>query len=73
MQLCREIFGLFHSKFITTPNGFKISNVGLALVREKFLNGIYGNCPRILCNKQIVLPAGLSYDIKYSRVKVIKK
>jgi casein kinase II subunit beta len=39
-------------------------------MREKFLNGVYGHCPRILCNKQIMLPIGLSNEMKYSRVKV---
>jgi casein kinase II subunit beta len=39
-------------------------------MREKYLNGIYGHCPRILCDKQILLPVGLSEDMKYSRVKV---
>ena len=72
MQFCREIYGIFHSKFITTPKGYYYINIGIALIREKYLNGVYGNCPRILCYKQILLPSGLSYDIKYSRVKVIK-
>lgn len=44
--------------------------IGLALVREKYLNGVFGICPRILCNKQTVLPIGLSEDTKYSRVKI---
>jgi casein kinase II subunit beta len=42
----------------------------MGLVREKFLNGFYGHCPRILCNKQVVLPIGLSNDLKFSRVKI---
>jgi casein kinase II subunit beta len=40
-------------------------------MREKYLNGVYGYCPRILCNKQIVMPFGLSDNIKYARIKVI--
>lgn len=63
IQPLRELYGLIHAKYILTSRG-------LALVREKFLNGFYGNCPRILCNKQVVLPIGLSQDLKYSRVKV---
>lgn len=43
---------------------------GLALAREKYLNGVYGVCPRILCNKQVVLPIGLSNETKYARVKI---
>ncbi len=63
MQSLREFYGLIHAKFLTTPTG-------VSLVREKYLNGFYGHCPRILCNKQVVLPIGLSDDLKYSRVKV---
>lgn len=42
----------------------------MAFVREKYLNGVYGICPRILCNKQTVLPIGLSDDFKYARAKI---
>ena len=59
----REIYGLIHKRFINTP-------LGLGLVREKFLDGIYGYCPRLLCNKQVMLPVGLSEDLRYSQVKV---
>jgi casein kinase II subunit beta len=59
----KELYGLIHSRFITTSKG-------LALLREKYLNGVYGHCPRILCDKQILLPVGLSEDMKYSRIKV---
>jgi len=63
---------MIHARFITTSEGNNniIKNLGLALVREKYLNGFYGVCPRIICNKQVVLPIGLSNDKKYSRVKV---
>ena len=63
MQATKELYGFIHAKFIT-------SSTGLALIREKYLNGIYGHCPRILCDKQILLPIGLSEELKYSRVKV---
>ena len=59
----RDIYGLIHKRFINTP-------LGLSLVREKFLDGVYGYCPRLLCNKQVLLPLGLSEDIRYSQVKV---
>ncbi len=59
----KELYGLIHNRFITTGKG-------LAMIREKYLNGVYGHCPRILCDKQILLPVGLSEDLKYSRVKV---
>ena len=59
----REVYGLIHKRFINTP-------LGLGLIREKFLDGIFGNCPRLLCNKQVMLPVGLSEDMRYSQVKV---
>lgn len=63
LQGIKEIYGLIHRRFITTPKG-------LALMREKYLNGDYGHCPRVLCHKQVLLPIGLSDDTKYSRVKL---
>lgn len=63
LQDIREIYGLIHKRFITTQ-------VGLGMMREKFLDGIFGYCPRILCNKQVLLPVGLSEDVRYNQVKV---
>ena len=63
LQEIREIYGYIHKRFINTP-------LGLGLVREKFINGAYGYCPRMLCNKQVLLPVGLSEDIRYSQVEV---
>ena len=63
LQEIREIYGFIHKRFINTPEG-------LGLMREKFINGIYGCCPRMLCNKQVLLPVGLSEDMRYSQVKV---
>jgi len=63
VQQAKEMYGLIHARYITTSKG-------LAFIREKYLNGVYGHCPRILCDKQILLPVGLSEDLKYSRVKV---
>ena len=62
-QEIREIYGLIHKRFIQTQ-------LGMGLVREKFLDGVYGYCPRLLCNKQVMLPIGLSEDMRYSQVKV---
>lgn len=58
-----ECYGLIHRRFI-------YSQEGLALMREKYLNEEFGHCPRILCEKQFLLPVGLSDDLKFSRVKV---
>ena len=38
-----DLYGLIHSRFIVSPKG-------LAIMREKFLNGIFGVCPRVLCS-----------------------
>ena len=41
-QEAMDLYGLIHARFIVSPKG-------LALMREKFLNGIFGVCPRVLC------------------------
>lgn len=43
---------------------------GLALVYGKFLQGAYGYCPRAFCDKQRVVPNGLSDVLRQNRVKV---
>ena len=43
---------------------------GLAMMKEKFLMGKFGTCPRVLCERQNVLPIGLSEILRTSRVKV---
>jgi casein kinase II subunit beta len=43
---------------------------GLALMKEKFQKGVFGICPRVLCERQHVLPVGMSEEIRTSRVKV---
>ena len=63
LQGIKEIYGLIHKRFITTSKG-------LALMREKYLNGVFGKCPRVVCDKQVLIPIGLSEDLKYSKVKV---
>ena len=63
LQEIRDVYGFIHKRFINTPEG-------LGLIREKFINGIFGYCPRMLCNKQVMLPVGLSEDMRYSQVKV---
>ena len=39
-------------------------------MKEKFLMGKFGVCPRVLCERQNVLPIGLSEILRTSRVKV---
>ncbi len=40
------------------------------MMREKFLMGSFGICPRVLCERQNALPLGMSEELKTSRVKV---
>lgn len=58
-----DLYGLIHARFI-------ISSRGLHVMRAKFLNGVFGACPRVLCDRQLVLPVGMSEDLSISRVKV---
>ena len=39
-------------------------------MKNKFLNAEFGYCPRVKCERQIVLPVALSEDLSISRVKV---
>lgn len=39
-------------------------------MKENFLKGVFGNCPRVLCNGQYVIPLGMSDQLRKSRVKV---
>jgi len=58
-----DLYGLIHARFI-------ISTKGLNMMRAKYLNGVFGACPRVLCDRQLVLPVGMSEDLSISRVKV---
>nr|AKJ66200.1 casein kinase II beta-3 [Euplotes octocarinatus] len=62
-QEASDLYGLIHSRFVITQRG-------LSKLYNKFLNGIYGYCPRALCDRQKVLPVGLSDELRTSRVKV---
>jgi len=62
-QEATDLYGLIHARFILSPKG-------LAIMREKFLLGKFGVCPRVLCERQAVLPIGMSEELRTSRVKV---
>ncbi|MCQ2818825.1 MAG: hypothetical protein MJ252_16285 [archaeon] len=58
-----DLYGLIHSRYIRTAKG-------LELMKGKYINDVFGSCPRILCNRQLVLPIGMSEELSISRVKV---
>lgn len=62
-QSAMDLYGLIHARFILSPRG-------LAMMKEKFMLGSFGSCPRVLCERQNVLPIGVSEDLSTSRVKV---
>ncbi|XP_040566685.1 casein kinase II subunit beta [Lepeophtheirus salmonis] len=47
------IYEHIHARFIMTP-------LGMEMVKDKFLNVVYGRCPRIYCQGTPTLPIGLS-------------
>jgi casein kinase II subunit beta len=57
------LYGLIHARYITSPRG-------LSLMREKFLKGDFGTCPRVLCDRQHVLPMGLDEDALKSSISI---
>lgn len=48
-----DLYGLMHCRYVQSPKG-------MAKIYQKFLSGLYGYCPRALCDRQKVLPVGLS-------------
>ena len=56
-QEALDLYGLIHSRFI-------VSSKGLAIMKEKYLNGVFGICPRVLCAGHIVMPVGMSDNLK---------
>ena len=62
-QEAADLYGLIHARFI-------ISQSGMEMMREKYLAGGFGQCPRVMCEKQTVLPVGISEELRTSRVKL---
>jgi casein kinase II subunit beta len=40
------------------------------MMKDKYQKGIFGVCPRVLCERQHLLPIGMSEELRTSRVKV---
>ncbi|XP_063900456.1 casein kinase II subunit beta-like [Zophobas morio] len=57
------VYGMIHSRYILTSRG-------MSIMYKKYLDGDFGICPRVLCNKQHVLPIGLSDCAFKHKVKI---
>ena len=44
-QESSDLYGLIHARFVQSARG-------LSLVHQKYLSGVYGTCPRALCDRQ---------------------
>uniref|UniRef100_A0A0N4ZNP3 Casein kinase II subunit beta n=1 Tax=Parastrongyloides trichosuri TaxID=131310 RepID=A0A0N4ZNP3_PARTI len=56
------LYGLAHARYITTPEG-------LNSVKKKFINNEFGNCLKISCFKQSMLPIGIYDKPSHEKVK----
>ena len=62
-QEAADLYGLIHSRFI-------ISQGGMEIMKDKYMSAGFGTCPRVMCEKQPVLPSGASDELRASRVKL---
>jgi casein kinase II subunit beta len=59
---CMDLFGRIHARFLLTSRGQE-------KMHHKYLRGDFGYCPRFYCQKQPVLPIGLSENVGEERVR----
>ena len=57
------LYGLIHARYIITSHG-------LEAMHRKFVQKEFGECPRMLCRGQPVLPMGFTDDPKHGMVKL---
>lgn len=43
-QSAMDLYGLIHARFIISPRG-------LAMMKDKYMLGSFGYCPRVLCER----------------------
>jgi casein kinase II subunit beta len=58
-----QMYGLIHARYILTPAGMK-------KMTAKYEQGIFGSCPRTLCQKEFMLPCGLFDAPRLSGLKL---
>merc|ERR1712151_1138484 len=58
-----DLYTLIHARFIVSPRGLQV-------MREKYLKGTFGTCPRVHCERQHVLPSGQSEELRAAKVKI---
>ncbi len=56
------IYGLIHARYIQTPKGMK-------QMLLRYQKGIFGTCPRVLCEHQPLLPFGQSEQPRVSPLR----
>jgi len=59
----KDLYGLIHSRYIMSPRG-------LSQMRDKYMKGAFGDCPRVLCCRQSALPVGLWEELHTHRVRL---